>query len=275
MAIDSLGANGTGEAGRGSPGASVPVNTEAAPIAVPAQRRGHEGEHREGVRQMFDRIAPTYDTVNRVLSVGIDGEWRKRALAQLRARDPRSVLDLCAGTLDVAAAVERTFPLARVVAADLSAEMLERGKHKAKRTERVTCDATDLPFADGTFDAVVCSFGIRNVADTARALQQVRRVLGPDGVFVTLEFFRPERTITRAFHSVYGRWVMPTVGGLLSKDKSAYAYLVGSMGAFLTVGEYEAQLRDAGFSMVRHEALTLGVATLVVAQKGPAEGREP
>jgi ubiquinone/menaquinone biosynthesis methyltransferase len=218
---------------------------------------------------MFDRIAPTYDTVNRVLSVGIDGEWRKRALRTLRPHNPGRVLDLCAGTLDVAAAVERAFPRAQIVAADLSAEMLERGKHKAPRTERVTCDATDLPFGAEAFDAVVCSFGIRNVANTAACLREVRRVLGPNGIFVTLEFFRPERVITRAFHSVYGRWVMPTVGGLLSKDRSAYAYLVGSMGAFLSVREYEDQLRAAGFAKVRHESLTLGVATLVVAEVAP------
>jgi ubiquinone/menaquinone biosynthesis methyltransferase len=142
------------------------------------------------------------------------------------------------------------------------------GSRKAPRAELVVADAQSLPFEDASISAVVCGFGIRNVSDPEKAIREVRRVLGKGGVFVTLEFFRPERAITRLFHSVYASCILPGVGGALSGDKGAYAYLARSMDGFLSRSEYERALRQAGFENVTAEDLTFGVASLVRAQVG-------
>ncbi len=236
------------------------------PIAELDRRPMHEREHGQAVRSMFDRIAPTYDALNRLMSAGVDRRWRKQAVALLRRAPAGPVLDLCAGTMDLTALVARARPNDRVIATDFAAEMLERGRHKAPRAERVVADALDLPFESASVAAVVCGFGVRNLADPALGAREVRRVLRPGGVFVVLEFFRPERAVTRAFHAIYAERVLPAVGGLFSGDRAAYRYLADSMGAFLSRAEYEAVLRDAGFVNVRGQDLTLGVAGLVRAE---------
>ncbi len=141
--------------------------------------------------------------------------------------------------------------------------MLEAGRHKAPRAEVIVADASDLPFGDQTFAAVLCAFGMRNLADLARGLHEVRRILRPGGVFVTLEFFRPDRAVTRAFHAAYARLVLPTVGGLVSGDRGAYAYLARSIARFFTREQYERAVRDAGFESLSSLDLTWGVASIV------------
>jgi ubiquinone/menaquinone biosynthesis methyltransferase len=206
---------------------------------------------------MFDRIAPTYDLLNKVMSAGVDRRWRERAIAAL-PHDGK-VLDLCAGTLDFSAMLMRTH---EVVAVDFSAEMLARGKMKAPGVATVVADAKALPFDDETFGAAVCGFGVRNVRDLSTALGEVLRVLRPGGVFVTLDFFRPTRFTTRAFHRAFEKWA-PALGGALAKDREAYAYLAKSIVHFQTRDAYEALLRSEGFVNVAGEDLTLGVASIV------------
>ncbi len=241
------------------------------PIAEVFARRGAEGEHGEAVRGMFDRIAPTYDVLNRVLSAGIDVRWRKRAVAALAEAPEGEILDLCAGTLDLSAAIEASYPERRIVALDFAADMLARGKHKVARTETVVGDALDLPFVDGRFAAVVCGFGVRNLADTSRGLDEMLRVLAAGGRLVVLEFFRPQAgldgALTRAFHAAYAKVVLPLAGAVIASDREAYAYLARSMASFLSRDELEAMLRDKGATGVQGEDLTLGVASLVMARK--------
>ncbi len=211
------------------------------------------------IRAMFDRIAPTYDMLNRAMSGGLDRRWRARAVRELRGAPEGPVLDLCAGTLDFSAILIRTH---RVIAVDFSAEMLAAGRAKAKGVETVVADAKDLPFETGTFGAAVCGFGVRNVSDLSTALAEVRRVLRPGGVFVTLDFFRPTRLATRAFHAAFEKWA-PALGGALACDREAYAYLARSIVHFSTRIEYESLLRREGFVNVGGEDLTLGVASIV------------
>lgn len=248
------------------------------------------------VQQMFNRIAPTYDTVNRVLSLGIDQSWRRRAIATLRLPEaapagsaqqhgapsidaaPESLplaIDLCAGTLDLTLLL---CPRARVQAVDFSAEMLQRGRDKIPEALRprvtlVNADAAALPLVDGQAAGLVCGFGIRNVDrdKIPQALREARRVLKPGGRMAILEFFRPQRALTRAAHWFYNRQVLPLVGGAVSGDRDAYRYLVRSIEGFHSTADFAALVQEAGFVDVEVEDLTLGIASLVTATV-PAEG---
>jgi ubiquinone/menaquinone biosynthesis methyltransferase len=233
-------------------------------IAEVGARGKGQTEHAIAVRSMFDRISPTYDLLNRLLSVGIDRAWRKRALDVLAARMPAGpVLDSCAGTLDLTAAIEARFPERTVVGADFAREMLMRGRPKVARAPLAVADAMRLPVRDGVLAGMTCSFGIRNVSDNAQALREAHRVLKPGGVFVVLEFYRPSTLLMKLFHGVYARLVLPTVGFMVSRDKEAYRYLAKSMQGFYSRPEFEALAREAGFREVVGEELSFGVASLI------------
>jgi ubiquinone/menaquinone biosynthesis methyltransferase len=221
-----------------------------------------QGQDGRSVRSMFDRIAPTYDRLNHLLSAGIDRRWRALAAREVPA-DARRVLDLCAGTLDLSAAVLAGRPGARVFAADFAVGMLRLGRSKHPQVSLAGADALHLPYAEGSFDAALCGFGVRNVENLAACLTEVRRVLRPGGVFVVLEFFRAERAVTRAFHRVYNRHVLPAVGAALSGDGSAYRYLAESMERFVTRPGMEALMVECGYGEVRGRDLSLGIASLV------------
>ena len=214
------------------------------------------------VQQMFDGIAPTYDTLNRVLSLGIDQSWRRRAVAALGEVYGRRVLDVCAGTLDLSAIAFDAG--AEVIASDFSHAMLAGGRAKVP-VPVVRADALSLPFADGSFGGLTCGFGLRNLDDAAAGLAEMRRVLAPGARCVILDFFRPRRSVTRAVQALYNQRVLPLVGGLISGDASAYRYLADSIERFATRADIEAVCRRVGFREVRGEDLTLGIASMVVA----------
>jgi demethylmenaquinone methyltransferase/2-methoxy-6-polyprenyl-1,4-benzoquinol methylase len=216
------------------------------------------------VQEMFDTIAPTYDTLNRVLSLGIDQSWRRKAVARLGDVRGERVLDTCAGTLDLSQlAVAQAG--ARVTAADFSQAMLLRGRHKTA-AEVVRADALRLPFADASFAGALCGFGLRNLPDARAGLGELRRVLRPGATLVVLEFFRPERALTRVLQALYHRRVLPLVGGVISGERSAYDYLARSIAQFHSRQEVEGLAREVGFATVTGEDLTAGVASLVVAR---------
>ncbi|HEY2748726.1 MAG TPA: ubiquinone/menaquinone biosynthesis methyltransferase [Polyangia bacterium] len=216
------------------------------------------------VQQMFDGIAPTYDALNRVLSLGIDQSWRKKAIAALAAGASlggRRVLDVCAGTLDLASLA--TSAGAEVIATDFSHAMLVSGRAKVL-VPVVRADALALPFADAAFDGVICGFGLRNLDDTRAGLAEMRRVLKSGGRAVVLDFFRPRRSVTRAVQALYNQRVLPLVGGIVSGDRSAYRYLADSIERFATRADVEELCREVGFAAARSEDLTLGIASMVV-----------
>lgn len=244
----------------------------AVPEADLGKRAASPAAHADGNRDMFDRIAPSYDRMNRIMSLGIDRRWRVRAVSALRpavrahdAGDAPAVLDLCAGTLDLSAMIEEEYPEARVVACDASPKMLALGRAKVRGVETVVGDALDLPFADGSFNAVVCGFGVRNLADLRRGIREVRRVLRPGGLFVTLELFRPRGTASRFVHSAGLRYALPVLGAALAKDREAYQYLAESMEGFVTREAYEHLLDEEGFGSVVASDLTLGMLSVVSA----------
>jgi demethylmenaquinone methyltransferase / 2-methoxy-6-polyprenyl-1,4-benzoquinol methylase len=222
-----------------------------------------EGARAPAVRAMFDRIAPSYDLLNRVMTLRVDQRWRRRLVREVGLREGR-LLDLCAGTMDVAALARRAAPAATVVGADFSLPMLARGVEKTGLPAS-GADALRLPFRDRSFDAVTVTFGLRNLDDWRAGLAEIARVLRPGGRLGVLEFFRAESAGSRAVHGLYNRLALPVLGRLLSPDPEAYRYLVESMERFASLPEFLDGARRAGFHDARGETLFPGVCGLVLA----------
>jgi demethylmenaquinone methyltransferase/2-methoxy-6-polyprenyl-1,4-benzoquinol methylase len=226
----------------------------------------------ERIAGMFDAIAGRYDLLNHLLSAGIDRRWRKRAIRSLNLTGTERVLDLCTGTADLAIAAARAVPgAARVVGVDFAGAMLRVGHEKLQREQlagRVTLvrgDATRLPIADASVDAVTIAFGIRNVDQVAVACREVRRVLRRGGRLAILEFAVPTTPGVSAVYLWYLHQVLPRIGRAVSRHHAAYGYLPASIGAFATPDEFVTILRQAGFSAISPNRLTFGSVILYTA----------
>jgi demethylmenaquinone methyltransferase/2-methoxy-6-polyprenyl-1,4-benzoquinol methylase len=209
------------------------------------------------VRTMFDRIAPVYDVMNRVMTMGLDLRWR-RVTAEAVVRPGDRVLDACCGTGDLAVACERAG--GRVTGLDFSPRMLERARRKSQAVEWIEGDLLQLPFQDASFGAATVGFGVRNVADLELALAELRRVLVPGGRLGILEITTPRGLLA----PVYRRWfdrVVPLLGTLL-KGGAAYSYLPASVRRFPGPDELESLLRSAGFEQVGYRFFAGGIVAL-------------
>jgi demethylmenaquinone methyltransferase/2-methoxy-6-polyprenyl-1,4-benzoquinol methylase len=229
-------------------------------------------EKRAYVRTVFEQIAPRYDLLNHLLSLNIDRLWRRRALEALAwtsAPDGR-YLDLCAGTLDVGAELSRR-PGFRgfILGADFAVPMLQAGLGKASPSTLapVAADAQQLPLADGSVQGATVAFGIRNVASLDRALSEVYRVLAPGARFVILEFTTPSSAVVRTLYHFYFHHLLPFIGGVISGHRTAYKYLPRSVANFPAEPALAQHMRDAGFTDVRWESLSLGIAAIHVGRK--------
>ena len=217
------------------------------------------------VRGMFTEIAPRYDFLNHLLSLNIDRSWRRAAVSRLgwERRAAGVYLDLCAGTLDLAAELARRPGFTgNVVGADFALPMLARGKGKATRTVPVGADALALPFPDAAFDGALVGFGVRNLADLDAGLKEAARVLKPGARFVILEFATPRFAPLRALYLFYFRHILPAVGRMVSKHRDAYTYLPESVLAFPEPEALARRLATAGFSGVKYELLTGGICAV-------------
>lgn len=222
---------------------------------------------------MFTAIAPRYDLLNHLLSFNLDRRWRRRAVSRLdHLRAPAGrYLDLCAGTLDLAIELSRRRGFTGyVVGADFVVPMLRLGRGKAAGVETVGADALELPFAAETFDGLVIGFGVRNLADPAAGLREMRRVLRPGGKLVILEFATPATWPVRPLYLWYFRRVLPWIGRLISRHRDAYSYLPSSVIDFPRPEEFRELVERAGFVNVEYESLTLGIAGVYAGRKGPA-----
>ena len=217
----------------------------------------------EGVQRMFDRIAPVYDAMNRVMTVGLDRRWRRITVDQVVRKGDR-VLDACCGTGDLAIAARARG--ADVVGLDFSEAMLERARSKSREIEWVRGDVLALPFDDASFDAVTVGFGVRNVDDLDAGLRELRRVLRPGGRVGILEITRPRGALA-PFYRLWFDSVVPALGRVLPGG-AAYTYLPASVRRFPGPEELAALLEAAGFSAVRFRLFAGGIVALHVAEAG-------
>jgi demethylmenaquinone methyltransferase/2-methoxy-6-polyprenyl-1,4-benzoquinol methylase len=228
------------------------------------------------VREMFGRIAPRYDLLNHVLSLQLDRVWRRRVARRVRGilqRRDAVALDLCCGTGDLALALASA-GTARVLGADFAHSMLFRAREKAAAASRrnrageppilslLEADALRLPFADVSFDLVASAFGFRNLANYEHGLWEILRVLKPGGTLAILEFADPGPGLFGSLYRWYSRAVLPRIGGLISRDRSAYAYLPASISKFFQPEELAAAMSKAGYGSVRFELWAGGAVAL-------------
>lgn len=238
----------------------------------PVAPRGEDGDRLardpRAIRAMFSSVARRYDLLNRLLSLRQDVGWRRHLVAALAKAPPGPVLDLACGTGDVALAVRDR----RVVGADFCLDMLALARRKGRRRRHaatwVAADALALPFRTGVFSAVTVAFGVRNFADLGQGLGEIARVLRPQGILGVLEFHRPRRFIVGRLAALWNRWVVTPVGGLISDDGAAYAYLPASVGSFADASEFASACGRAGLSLAGQRPLSGGIAVLTVARKG-------
>lgn len=225
------------------------------------------------IRDMFAGVAPRYDLLNRLLSGTLDVIWRRRAARALDPTERRCVLDLCCGTGDQATALHRRG--AAVLAADFCVPMLALARRKFRsRAETgsqvlaaLAADALHLPFASASFTGVTVAFGLRNVADLERALDEIARVLAPGGRLVVLEFTLPQAKILSVLYLFYFRHILPRIGAALSPRGSAYSYLPSSVVGFPQREELLEHLGAAGLTDLSYEPLTGGTLCLYSGRK--------
>ena len=232
------------------------------------------GADKQYVRSLFNAIAYRYDLLNHLLSGGIDLYWRRRAIEHLRSDGPRSILDVATGTGDFALAALRLNP-DRVVGVDIAERMLAIGEEKIRSrglTDRVAFqqgDAEQLQFDDGTFDAAIVAFGVRNFENLNRGLREMARVLKPGGRVIVLEFSRPRTEPFRHIYMWYFRTLLPLIGRLVSGHAGAYAYLPDTVMRFPEGSAFLEQLGASGFDDLSEERLTFGIATMYSGRRMP------
>ncbi|MBN2167195.1 MAG: bifunctional demethylmenaquinone methyltransferase/2-methoxy-6-polyprenyl-1,4-benzoquinol methylase UbiE [Marinilabiliaceae bacterium] len=230
-----------------------------------------QGNKKKQVAIMFDNIAPKYDLLNHLLSLGIDKIWRRNAIQLLKHINSPKILDVATGTGDLAIALNKKLN-ASVVGLDLSNEMLQVAKEKVLKlnirdVELVQGDSENLPFADNTFDAVTVAFGVRNFENLKLGLKEMKRVLKPSGKMVILEFSKPKYFPMKQLYNFYFSVILPMVGGLISKDKAAYTYLPESVKHFPQDLEFINVLEGIGMNKVSQKRETFGIATIYFSEK--------
>ncbi|MDO6758619.1 bifunctional demethylmenaquinone methyltransferase/2-methoxy-6-polyprenyl-1,4-benzoquinol methylase UbiE [Tamlana sp. 2_MG-2023] len=227
---------------------------------------------KEQVTKMFDNISSDYDGLNRVISFGIDIKWRKNVVKIINKSNPESILDIATGTGDLAINLSET-NATKIVGLDISSGMLEIGKEKVKRKgldskiEMVLGDSEKLPFKNDTFDAITVAFGVRNFENLESGLKEIYRVLKPNGTFVILETSIPTKAPFKQGYNLYTKNIMPLIGKIFSKDRSAYQYLSESASVFPYGEALNNILRKIGFINVEDFPQTLGVATIYKSSK--------
>jgi demethylmenaquinone methyltransferase / 2-methoxy-6-polyprenyl-1,4-benzoquinol methylase len=228
---------------------------------------------KQQVEQMFDHIAPRYDLLNRVLSLGIDVWWRRKALSYLEPLQPKKLLDVATGTADVALTAAKMLKPERIIGIDIANQMLDLGRVKIreKGLESMiileTGDSEQLRFDDNYFDAVTVAFGVRNFEHLEKGLAEMYRVLRPGGRAVVLEFSKPNIFPFKQLYNAYFKYVLPLIGRLTSRDTRAYTYLFESVQAFPEGRDFLDILSKTGYQHAQCKRLTFGICSIYTAEK--------
>lgn len=228
-------------------------------------------EEKKNIGQLFDRIAGTYDSFNHLLSLNIDRRWRRKAVSRLSKAE--KLLDVAVGTADLAIELMKQGKADFIDGIDLSEGMMKIGREKVERKKLggkvsfMKASALDMPFDDASYDALTCSYGVRNFSNLDKGLQEFHRVLRPGGQLMILEFSYPENKLVRALYDFFFTNIMPLVGKAMSKDPSAYTYFKNSVKGFIWGEEMAERLRSAGFTNVSFKPMTFGISTVYIAEK--------
>jgi len=231
------------------------------------------GSKKVQIEAMFDNIAPNYDLLNRVLTLGIDTRWRAKAIKELAALKPLTILDVATGTGDFALEAYKRLQPSKIVGIDISHEMLELGRKKISKKslddkiEMIKADSEDLPFEEDSFDAVTASFGVRNFENLEKGIKENYRVLKPGGKIVILEFTKPRAFPFKQLFNIYFRYVLPVIGKVKSKDPSAYKYLYESVQAFPDYDEFLKVMKNVGFKSCSWKSLSFGICAIYLGEK--------
>ncbi len=227
---------------------------------------------KQQVAGMFNKIAPKYDFLNHLLSLGIDKMWRKNAISLLKNIHQPLILDVATGTGDLAFEAHKRLGC-KVVGVDISSEMLKVATEKINHRKLSPfisvqeADSESLPFEDNVFDAVMVAFGVRNFENLGKGLTDMARVLKPGGKMVVLEFSKPNRFPIKQLYLFYFKRILPFLGGVISKDRDAYTYLPESVLNFPDGEKFDAELIQAGMRPIKRFKQTLGIATIYFAEK--------
>ncbi|MEM9918046.1 MAG: bifunctional demethylmenaquinone methyltransferase/2-methoxy-6-polyprenyl-1,4-benzoquinol methylase UbiE [Bacteroidota bacterium] len=225
------------------------------------------------VSRMFNKIAPYYDFLNRLLSLGIDTIWRKKAIARLQGGPHAVILDVATGTADVALEAARQLQFEKITGIDISTEMLDVGRKKIEKkglSQKIVLqegDSENLPFADNTFDAITVAFGVRNFENLEKGLGEMYRVLKKGGQVVVLEFSRPTIFPFRQIFNAYFKYILPLIGRFTSKDPKAYRYLYESVQRFPDGDQFVKILEKTGYNSNQCTRLSLGICSIYVGKK--------
>lgn len=226
----------------------------------------------EKIGAMFNDIAPTYDKLNHLLSFNADKKWRKKAIDNLLQKNPSKILDIATGSGDMLLTIAKRGRF-ELTGMDISEKMMEVAKKKFNhknpdyQVEYIIAPAENIPFNENSFDAASVAFGVRNFENLNKGLTEIRRVLKNNGIFVILEFVKPQFALMRVLLGIYLRFILPLIGSMISGNKIAYKYLVKSIGSFYKANEFEKIAKEAGFKKVRTRILFMGLVAIFVLEK--------
>jgi demethylmenaquinone methyltransferase/2-methoxy-6-polyprenyl-1,4-benzoquinol methylase len=232
-----------------------------------------ERPKKEQVTQMFDLLAPTYDKLNGILSLGIDEYWRREALSVLKKYPHSHILDIATGTGDFAILANKILQPDKITAVDISDGMMAVGKEKVKTKgfENIisfeNLDCANMTFPDNNFDAAISAFGVRNFEDIDKSFSEVLRVLKPGGVFMFIELTTPEKPPMKELYQFYTKKIMPLLSGIFATEQRAYEYLPNSIGAFPQGRKMMLILKKNDFRNIRLRRLTQEITTIYIAEK--------
>jgi demethylmenaquinone methyltransferase / 2-methoxy-6-polyprenyl-1,4-benzoquinol methylase len=224
------------------------------------------------VTSMFDNISHRYDFLNHLLSMGIDIRWRKKGIGLLKSVHPKHILDVATGTADFAIEALSLNP-EKIIGIDISQGMLQKGREKIQRLkvqdkiELLTGDSEDIAFPDNKFDSVIVAFGVRNFENLEKGLSEMLRVMKPGGMAIIIEFSKPDRFPYKQVYNLYFKYLLPMIGRVFSKDKSAYSYLPASVMAFPEGYEFLEILEKIGYKETRCHPLTFGISSIYAGRK--------